>query len=133
MKQKLEKHLLPIPRAAGELFGSIHKAGSDRHSWLWLSANQVAAAAMNGAGAEIHLPAMKLAVSTAVLRVLDLARPGFRATHKHAEGGLYQVLGELKINIGPDKWEKGVRYRNEKGEEFARSKSYFNKRMVELK
>lgn len=133
MKPRIEKHSLVVPQGAADLFSSVCEAGARRHYALWLRANQAAVSSMNGSGVQHHLPAMKLAIATLVLKILNTALPAFSATHKHAEGGLYQVMGECKVHTDRDSWVDGVRYRNEKGEEFIRTKADFNKRMTGLK
>lgn len=56
----------------------------------------------------------------------------FRPTHRHAEGGQYQVLDfTLKVQVGGH-WLRAVRYRNAEGMEFVRDEHTFNKRFTTL-
>lgn len=60
----------------------------------------------------------------------------FKPTHRHAEGGEYQVLGKLKVHIVRVReyfWADAVLYRNEKGEQFVRTKVDFEDRFKEIK
>ena len=60
----------------------------------------------------------------------------FHATHRHARGGLYQVLDtSVKVQLvekssGGDVigWVPAVRYRNDKGEQFVRARGRFEER-----
>lgn len=55
----------------------------------------------------------------------------FKPTHRHAEGGLYQVIGKfVKVKAGKDSWVVGVRYRNAEGMEFIRTLTEFDERMT---
>lgn len=57
----------------------------------------------------------------------------FQATHKHAQGGLYQLLGRPHVHAGKDTWVPGVLYTNQKGQQFVRTLENFNKRFKEIK
>jgi hypothetical protein len=55
----------------------------------------------------------------------------FNATHEHADGGHYELLGHGKVRMG-EAWEAGVFYRNTEGMLFATSTLRWNARFVPL-
>lgn len=66
--------------------------------------------------------------------LLCQARPGYRfiATHRHAEGGLYRLLGYVQVHVAKDTWASGVHYRSEDQMEFVRTLADFNERFTNL-
>lgn len=67
----------------------------------------------------------------ATLNATPSATSPFNPTHKHAEGGLYQVLGQIKVKAGFE-WEPAVLYRNEEGMQFCRTEQEFGARFVPI-
>lgn len=57
----------------------------------------------------------------------------FRPTHKHFEGGIYEVMDTaLQVQTAANTWQPAVRYRDETGREFVRPASVFNDRFTSL-
>lgn len=56
------------------------------------------------------------------------ATSSFTPTHRHAEGGLYEVLNYPKVHVGHNTWSPGCRYRNSDGAEFVRLMDEFEAR-----
>lgn len=61
----------------------------------------------------------------------------FFATHRHADGGLYEVLREVKIHVWNQEaqsysWEDGVLYKDGRGREYVRTKDDFHTRFTAL-
>lgn len=55
----------------------------------------------------------------------------FRPTHRHAEGGLYQVIGNIQVRLSGN-WITCVLYKNEGGAQFARLAGSFAERFEPL-
>lgn len=69
---------------------------------------------------EFHSRPLECFLEDAV-KSLESATP-FRATHRHAEGGLYQLLDDkLDVHVASNTWMPAVRYRNAEGREFVRT------------
>lgn len=67
----------------------------------------------------------------------ESAPAGWQPTHRHAEGGMYQLLGEIKVHVhhavtGNYAWLRGFLYRNEEGMQFARVGHDFEDRFTPL-
>ncbi len=55
----------------------------------------------------------------------------FKPTHRHAEGGLYQKLGPVRVKVSTE-WQDCTLYRNEAGQLFARHDYLFFDRFTPL-
>lgn len=59
--------------------------------------------------------------------------PPFKPTHRHAEGGLYQLMMHVRMRFGPDDhWEPGVCYRDDSGMHYCRTRIDFDTRFTLL-
>lgn len=67
-------------------------------------------------------------------KYIELHSPSltFQPTHRHAEGGLYRLLGPVQIHVSKDTWVAGVRYRDAAGKQYVRILADFDERMEEL-
>jgi hypothetical protein len=84
-----------------------------------------------------HISPAEAADLVAALRgipALALKASAFEPTHRHAEGGEYQIIGTfVKLHAGPDNWLTGIRYRDAKGNEFVRTVDDFENRFTPIR
>jgi len=110
--------------------GTVGKR-ADRIERLKYRANVLAFRISAGQVTKLDEEKAELSALEWALRELETVRPEvapFQRTHRHAEGGFYQVLDtKLKVQMG-QVWLNAVRYRNAEGMEFVRDVHTFEKR-----
>lgn len=65
-------------------------------------------------------------------QIIEYRPATFAPTHKHADGGNYQLLGHGKVKRGSDTWERGVFYRNADGMLFCTDLTRWNARFMPI-